>query len=68
MPLPTALKNNYCKANVNASVCSNGKFRLTTIELEHNQGLSPGKAQYHKIKQETQFSSKNNIGIEWSNR
>lgn len=52
-----------CKAKVNASVCPDGKFRLTSIVLEHNHELSPGKARYHKSNKKMN-SQEAKIGIE----
>lgn len=37
-----------CKAKVNASIWPDEKFRLITVVLEHNHGLSPAKARYYK--------------------
>lgn len=45
-PLPSTKTD--CKAKVNAKMYADGKFRLTTVVLEHNHGLSPSKARYHK--------------------
>lgn len=43
------LKKTDCKVKVNASACPNGKFRLTTIVLEHNRGFQLK----HRIKNQT---------------
>lgn len=52
------------KAKVNTSFCPDRKFRLTIVVLEHNHGLTPDKAPYHKMKQENGFLSETKIGSE----
>lgn len=39
---------NECKAKINASLCSDGMFKLTKVVLEHNHTLSSRKARYFK--------------------
>lgn len=45
---PQASTKIDCNANVNASTCLDGKFKLTTVVLEHDHRLSPTRALYQK--------------------
>ncbi|KAL7197711.1 hypothetical protein ACSBR2_020269 [Camellia fascicularis] len=37
-----------CKARVTANLCTSGKWRLNSVKLDQNHGLSPGKTQFFK--------------------
>lgn len=37
-----------CKAKLRAVLCTDGRWVLNSIELDHNHGLSPGRSQFYK--------------------
>ncbi|KAL7216291.1 hypothetical protein ACSBR1_028271 [Camellia fascicularis] len=37
-----------CKAKLRAVLCTNGRWVLNSIELDHNHGLSPGRSQFYE--------------------
>jgi hypothetical protein len=45
---PQPKQNLGCKAKINASRCLDGRFMVSTVVLEHNHILSPGKARYFR--------------------
>uniref|UniRef100_A0A2N9HUL5 FAR1 domain-containing protein n=1 Tax=Fagus sylvatica TaxID=28930 RepID=A0A2N9HUL5_FAGSY len=45
---PQPKQNLGCKAKINASRCLDGRFMVSTVVLEHNHTLSPGKARYFR--------------------
>lgn len=60
---PQSSTKTDCKTKVNASTCPDGKFRLTTIVLEHNHCLSPTKARYHKSNKKINSSVKRRLEL-----
>ena len=45
---PKPMEKMECKAKINAKLSENGRFKLSSVMLEHNQVVSPSKANYFR--------------------
>lgn len=60
--LPFASKANQCPARLNVKV-ENEVHEITSLELEHNHDLSPGKSRHHRSNKKIDMSARRTIEL-----